>query len=46
MKKMQIDTSPKQGNETPFQRFEQLAKKVVFASKKKEQKQANPQTQS
>lgn len=34
MKKTQKDTPPKQESETPFQRFERLAKKVVSTPKK------------
>lgn len=38
MKKEKKGKPPEQGGKSPFQRFEQLAKKVVSASKKKDNK--------
>jgi len=42
MKKMQIDIPPKQESETPFQRFERLAKRVVSIPKHAEKPPKQP----
>lgn len=38
MEKMQIDTPPKQENETPFKRFCQVAQRIVNTPKHKVEK--------
>ena len=38
MKKMQLNTPPKQGSETPFQRFCQVAQRIVNTPKHKIEK--------
>jgi len=46
MKKMQIDIPPKQGNESPFQRFERLTKRVISIPKQVEKPKKQPTSDS